>query len=116
MVDPRVYRLLRSPRPEAEWHSGELETAMVLAARPELVRRALARRLPPAWVDFRARLAGGARRFRDIDGRTQGYFGWPAAARRETALRVMRLRGRLIATHVIGAFGGPRRSRARSRS
>jgi creatinine amidohydrolase len=116
MVDPRVYRLLRSPRPEAEWHSGELETAMVLAARPELVRRALARRLPPAWVDFRARLASGARRFRDIDGRTQGYFGWPAAARRETALRVMRLRGRLIATHVIGAFGGPRRSRARSRS
>ena len=109
MVDPRVYRLLKSPRPEAEWHSGELETAMVLATRPELVRRGLARTLPPAWVDFRARLARGARRFRQIDGRTQGYFGWPAAARRETALRVMKLRGRLIAAHVIGALGGPRR-------
>jgi len=109
MVDPRVYRLLRSPRPENEWHSGELETAMVLATRPELVRRAVARRLPPAWVDFRARLARGARRFREIDGKTQGYFGWPAAARRETALRVMRLRGRLIAAHVIDALGGARR-------
>jgi hypothetical protein len=34
MVNPRVLRLLRSPRPESEWHSGELETAMMLAARP----------------------------------------------------------------------------------
>ena len=31
MVNPRVLRLLRSPRPESEWHSGELETAMQAA-------------------------------------------------------------------------------------
>ena len=110
MVNPRVLRLLRSPRPESEWHSGELETALVLATRPDLVRRSLARKLPPAWVDFRARLAKGARRFRDIDAGTRGYFGWPAAARPETALEVMRLRGRLIAAEVLRALS-PRRRR-----
>jgi len=105
MVNPRVLRLLRSPRPESEWHSGELETAMVLAARPELVDRSLMRTLPPAWVDFRRRLRGGARRFREIDATTRGYFGWPAAARAETAIKVMRLRGKLIAAEVIRALG-----------
>jgi creatinine amidohydrolase/Fe(II)-dependent formamide hydrolase-like protein len=105
MVNPRVHRLLRSPRPESEWHSGELETAMVLAARPDLVRRSLMRTLPPAWVDFRGRLHRGARRFREIDARTRGYFGWPAAARAETAVKVMRLRGKLIAAEVIRALG-----------
>src|SRR5206468_3894496 len=58
-----------------------------------------------AWVDFRGRLRKGARRFREIDARTLGYFGWPAAARAETALKVMRLRGKLIAAEVIRALG-----------
>lgn len=115
MVNPRVLRLLRSPRPELEWHSGELETAMVLATRPELVRRSLMRTLPPAWVDFRGRLKRGARRFREIDSKTRGYFGWPAMARRDTAVRVMRLRGRLIAAEVIRSLG-PRRRRSPKRS
>lgn len=115
MVNPRVLRLLRSPRPESEWHSGELETALVLAIRPELVRRKLARELPPAWVDFRGRLARGARRFREIDRKTQGYFGWPAAAKPETAIRVMRLRAKIIAAEVMRALG-PRTRESRKRS
>lgn len=108
MVNARVLRLLRSPRPESEWHSGELETAMVLAARPELVDRSRMRQLPPAWVDFRERLQRGARRFREIDAKTRGYFGWPAVARADTATRVMRLRGKLIAAEVIRALGSRR--------
>ncbi len=66
MLDPRVLRLSRSPNPKGEWHAGELETALVLARRPDLVRRAVARRLPPVWVDFRAALRKGARRFEQI--------------------------------------------------
>src|ERR1051325_844273 len=54
MLTPRVTRLMRSPRPDREWHSGELETSMMLEAFPALVRRGVARRLPPAWVDWRA--------------------------------------------------------------
>jgi creatinine amidohydrolase len=114
MSNPRVLGLLRSPRPESEWHSGELETAMMLSVRPRLVRRFLARTLPPAWVDFRERLKHGARRFREIDRQTRGYFGWPAMARAETAERVMKLRGKLIAADVIRSLR-PRRTRSRTR-
>jgi len=108
MANPRVLRLLKSPRPESEWHSGELETALMLSVRPALVRRSVARKLPPAWVDFRERLKRGARRFREIDRKTRGYFGWPAMARAETARRVMKLRARLIAGEVTRALGPPR--------
>jgi creatinine amidohydrolase len=113
MVNPRIRALMRSPQPDLEWHSGELETALLLARRPDLVRRDLARRLPPAWVDFRGALARGARRFEEIAPGGAGYFGWPAAARARTAERVMRLRGELIARALLGKLGrapAPRRA------
>ena len=114
MLDPRVLRLSRSPNPEGEWHSGELETALVLARRPDLVRRALARRLPPVWVDFRSALARGARRFEEIAPGSRGYFGWPAAARAATAKRVLNLRGRLMAKEILRALAGDERRGPRS--
>jgi creatinine amidohydrolase/Fe(II)-dependent formamide hydrolase-like protein len=101
MVNRRVRRLMRSPHPDMEWHSGELETALVLARRPALVRRAVARRLQPAWVDFRGALRRGARRFEDIAPGGLGYFGWPAAARASTGARALALRGRLIARELV---------------
>ncbi len=104
MVNARVLALLRSPKPEAEWHSGELETSVVLSLRPKLVRRGVARRLRPAWVDFRAALRRGARRFEDIHPGSRGYFGWPAAARAETGRTVMALRARLLARQIVRAF------------
>jgi creatinine amidohydrolase/Fe(II)-dependent formamide hydrolase-like protein len=105
MLDPRVLRLSRSPSPKGEWHAGELETALVLARRPGLVRRRLARRLPPVWVDFRAALRKGARRFEQIAPGGAGYFGWPAAARAVTAKRALALRGKLMAREIIRALG-----------
>jgi creatinine amidohydrolase len=112
MLDPRVTALLRSPRPEREWHSGELETAMMLAVRPGLVRRALARRLPPAWVDVKRALAAGPTTFKRMDPRGRGYFGWPAAARAETGRAALRLRARLISRELIGALGSWRPARS----
>jgi creatinine amidohydrolase len=106
MVNPRVTRFLRSPHPELEWHSGELETALVLARRPDLVRRAVARRLRPLWVDFQRALRRGARRFEDIAPGGLGYFGWPAAARATTATRVMKVRAELIARELVRALDG----------
>ena len=108
MLDPRVTGLLKSRRPEREWHAGELETATMLAVRPDLVRRALARRLPPAWVDWRARLTRGST-FRQMHPRGRGYFGSPAAARAATGRRALRLRGRLIAAELIAALQSARR-------
>jgi creatinine amidohydrolase/Fe(II)-dependent formamide hydrolase-like protein len=122
MLDPRVLDLLRSPRPAQEWHSGELETALVLATRPSLVRRRLVPRLRPSWVDFRGALARGARRFEDLGGNGQGYFGWPAAARAETGRKALTLRADLFAEHLLarladappGRRGTPRPGRRTS--
>ncbi|MBI2205397.1 MAG: creatininase family protein [Candidatus Rokubacteria bacterium] len=105
MTNPGVRRRLRSPSPDAEWHSGELETAMVMAAAPRLVRRRVARRLKPVWVDFRGGLARGARNFRDLAPGGAGYFGAPAFARAKTGRDVMALRGKLIAREIIAALG-----------
>ena len=105
MLSPRVLRLSRSPRPAFEWHSGELETALVLARRPELARRGLIKRLPPVWVDWGAALRRGARTFEEIAPGGLGYFGWPAAARAVTARRTLRLRGALMAREILRAFG-----------
>lgn len=110
MTNARVTRLLRSPRPDREWHSGEMETSLMLALRPRLVRVRLARRLPPHWTDFRAALAAG-RSFRDMDASGRGYFGWPAAARATTGRRGLALRARLIARVLLAALGRPVRRR-----
>jgi creatinine amidohydrolase/Fe(II)-dependent formamide hydrolase-like protein len=101
---------MRSPNPHAEWHSGELETAFMLSVDPTLVRRRVARRLAPAWFDFRRGLARGARNVRDLGPGGAGYFGWPAAARAQTGRAVMALRGRLIAQALMKALGSPPRS------
>jgi len=100
MTDARVRRLLRSPRPASEWHSGEMETAVVLATRPRLVRRRLARHMPPHWIDFGAALAAG-RTFAEMDTSGRGYFGWPAVARATTGRRALALRARLIARVLV---------------
>ena len=104
MVNPRVRALMRSPRPEAEWHSGELETALMLSVDRRLVREGVARRLPPAWFDFRKSLAQGARNFRQLGPGGAGYFGWPAAARATTGRAAMALRGKLIAQRLLRAL------------
>ena len=110
MANPRVTRLLKSPRPEREWHSGEMETALVLATRPRLVRRRLARRLPPHWIDVRGALAAG-QTFGEMDASGRGYFGWPAAARAATGRKGLALRARLIARVVLAELGAPLRRR-----
>jgi len=118
MTNPDVQALMRSSRPDREWHSGELETSLMLARQPQLVRRDVARRLRPVWVDVRRKLARGATRFEQLDPARRGYFGSPALARAVTGEKVMALRGRLIARDVIEQLsaGRPRaRSRRRAR-
>jgi len=110
MANPRVLALMRSPNPTAEWHAGELETAFMLAADRPLVRERIARRLPPAWFDFRGALARGERNFRRLGPCGAGYFGWPAAARAKTGREAMALRGRLIAERLVRALGNRPRS------
>jgi creatinine amidohydrolase len=104
MTHPKVGALLRSARPEYEWHSGEMETSTVLALAPRLVRRRLARRLRPVRVDFRAGLRRRAPSFKAMDPKGRGYFGSPALARAETGRRAMALRVKLIAAELVAAL------------
>lgn len=101
MLHPRVRALMRSPRPDFEWHSGELETALMLATRPALVRRGLIPGLRPNWIDFRGALARGARRFEHLGGNGRGYYGWPSAARAGTGRRAIELRVGLMAVDIV---------------
>ena len=101
MANPRVRALMRSPAPEFEWHSGEVETSVMLSVAPRLVRRDVARRLRPVRVDFRAALRRGVKRFREMNPRGDGYFGSPPVARAETGRRIMTLRARLIAADLL---------------
>ena len=102
---------MRSPAPGFEWHSGEVETSVMLSVAPRRVRRNVARRLPPVRVDFRAALRRGVKNFRQMH-RGDGYFGSPAVARAETGRRIMALRARLIAADLLRALDGWRPSRA----
>jgi creatinine amidohydrolase len=104
MANPRVRALMRSATPEAEWHSGEVETSVMLSVAPGLVRRRIARGLAPTRVDFRGALRRGVTRFRDMHPRGEGYFGSPAVARPETGRRIMALRARLIADDIVRAL------------
>jgi creatinine amidohydrolase len=115
MVNRRVRALLRSPHPAFEWHSGEMETAMMLSVDPRLVRRGVARRLAPSRIDFAAFLRRGVKRFRQMDPAGRGYFGSPALGRADTGRRAMTLRARLIADEILRALDGwrPRSVRAR---
>src|SRR5262249_1637142 len=80
MVNRRVRALLRSPEPSLEWHSGEMETAVMLAGAPHLVRRDVARRLPPARGDFAAALPPGGRRLPPVNPRGPGPLRAPPPA------------------------------------
>jgi creatinine amidohydrolase len=115
MTNPRTRALMRSPRPEAEWHSGEVETSVMLSVAPRLVRRAVARRLPPTRVDVRGALRRGVRRFSDMHPGGPGYFGSPALARAETGRRIMAVRARLIAAEVLAALDAWRPAARRRR-
>ena len=115
MVNATVRALLRSPRPQLEWHSGEVETSVMLAIAPRLVRRGVARRLPPARVDFAGALHRGVRSFREMNPGGRGYFGSPALARAATGRGAMALRARRIAEELLRALDAWRSPRRRGR-
>jgi creatinine amidohydrolase len=113
MSNPGVRSLMRSRVPESEWHSGEVETSVMLSVASRLVRRDVARGLPPVRIDFRAALRRGVKRFRTMNPTGAGYFGSPSVARAETGRRIMTLRARLIARDLLRALDAWRPSRGR---
>ena len=80
-------------------HAGAYETSLVMAARPEMVRRDLQAGLPPVWVDLPERLRAGARTFAEAGG-TDGYFGDPASATAEEGERLFEALAEMVVTAV----------------
>jgi creatinine amidohydrolase len=78
-TEPRWARTLSPEFKRGACHAGSYETALVLAARPELVRDEVRARLPPVEVDLPRALRAGARTFVDAGG-PDAYFGDPARA------------------------------------
>jgi creatinine amidohydrolase len=60
-------------------HAGQYETSLVLADRPDLVRREIAAELPDVPVNLADVLAAGSKDFTEI-GMTEAYNGSPARA------------------------------------
>ena len=78
-------------------HAGSYETSLVMADRPDLVREAERRNLPPLWIDLPDRIRNhGARTFKEA-GSELVYFGDPARASKEEGEAMFAALGHMIA-------------------
>ncbi len=68
-------------------HAGFFETSLVMAARPDLVREDLRRKLPRVDVNLGEKIRNGAKTFHECGG-PEAYFGDPASASAEEGRRL----------------------------
>ena len=76
-------------------HAGRYEGSIVLAARPELVRRELAATLAPHPVSLSRAIRAGVRTFEEAGGE-DAYFGDPAAATAEEGRATVEVLGAIL--------------------
>jgi creatinine amidohydrolase len=84
-------------------HAGRYETSVVLAERPELVRRALQQGLPPVARSLSDAIRAGRRTFEEAGGE-RAYFGWPAEATEEEGRRTVEVLGEILEEAVLAAL------------
>lgn len=78
-LERRWARTLTDEYKRGECHAGSYETSLVLAARPELVRDEIRRRLEVRPIDLARAMREGKRTFVEA-GAAEAYFGDPASA------------------------------------
>lgn len=83
-------------------HAGRYEGSLVLALRPDLVREAVARELPPNPASLSEAIRDGKRTFEEAGG-PRAYFGWPAEATREEGERTLEVLGEILAEALLSA-------------
>ncbi len=81
-------------------HAGRFEGSVVLAERPELFRRGLAKELEPNPSSLSAAIRSGLTSFEEAGG-PRAYFGWPADATAEEGRRTVRTLGILLADAIM---------------
>ena len=90
-------------------HAGRFEGSVVLAERPELVRTAIARSLPPVPASLSSAIRDGATSFEQAGG-PRAYFGAPAEATAEEGAATIAALGDILADAVLEALApGPAR-------
>ena len=87
-------------------HAGRYESSIVLAERPDLVRDAVRKTLPPNPASILNAIRSGARSFEEADGK-RAYFGWPADATAEEGRASVESLGAILADAVAEALAFP---------
>jgi creatinine amidohydrolase len=83
-------------------HAGQYETSLVMAIRPDLVRKELAAELPEHHVPLHERIRDGAKDFAEC-GLDRAYCGTPAGASAEEGRRSLEALARSTADAVLEA-------------
>ena len=84
-------------------HAGRYEGSVVLAVRPDLVRDAIRRELPPNPSSLSAAIRRGVATFEEAGG-ARAYFGWPAEASAEEGRTTIATLGEILADAVREAL------------
>ncbi len=85
-------------------HAGRYESSIVLAARPELVREAIRKALPPNARSLSTAIRSGMRTFEEAGGEA-AYFGYPADARANEGADTIEVLGSILEEAVLAALG-----------
>lgn len=85
-------------------HAGRYETSMVLAERPELVRDAIRRSLPPNPNSLSRAIRDGKRSFEEAGG-PRAYFGYPAEAGVDEGRQTIEVLGGILEDAVLAELG-----------
>lgn len=84
-------------------HAGRYEGSIVLAAAPQLVRRATMQRLPPNPQSLSAAIRAGKRTFEEAGG-LEAYFGAPAEATAEEGRATIEVLGDILTEATLAAL------------
>ena len=88
-------------------HAGRYEGSVVLATRPDLVRSAIARALPPVPMSLSQAIRDGRTTFAEAGG-PRAYFGAPAEATADEGARTIDVLGDILAEAALAALAPER--------
>ena len=84
-------------------HAGRYEGSVVLATRPDLVRSAIQRSLPPVPASLSQAIRDGRTTFEQAGG-PRAYFGWPAEATAEEGEQTIGVLGGILSEAVLAVL------------
>ena len=84
-------------------HAGRYESSIVMAERPDLVKEAVRKALPPNPASLSKAIREGKKTFEEAGGK-DAYFGWPADASAEEGRKTIAILGKILEEAVLQAL------------